>query len=80
MAEKSKNEIQLEKRLIDLETSLGLLQHDFEAQNEMILLNTRQLEQMQRTIKRMSAMIEALPPTGSPEGPRSLEDEKPPHY
>ena len=80
MAEKSNHEIELEKRLIDLETSLGLLQHDFEAQNEMILLNTRQIDQMQRTIKRMSAIIEALPPTGSTEQPRNLEDEKPPHY
>lgn len=79
MADKSKREQQLEQRLIDLETTLGLLQHDFEAQNEMILVNNRQLDQLQRAVRRLTTMVEAIPPSGASE-PRNLEDEKPPHY
>ena len=68
---------QTEKRLNDLESSLGLLQHDFEAQNEMILLNTRLLNQLEKAINRLVSEIEGMK---TDEGPRSPEDEVPPHY
>ncbi len=68
---------QTEKRLIDLETTLGLLQHDFEAQNEMILLNTKLLNRMEKAVQRLVAEIDSLK---NDEGPAALEDQVPPHY
>lgn len=67
-----------EQKLIDLESSLGLLQRDFEKQNEMLLENTRQLQQMQLSIRRLFDQIAQL--QTNPESSRLLEDEKPPHY
>lgn len=67
-----------EQKLIDLESSLGLLQRDFEKQNEMLLENTRQLQQMQMSIRRLFDQIAQL--QTNPESSRLLEDEKPPHY
>ena len=65
------------QRLINLETNLGLLQHDFDAQNEMILLNTKMLATLEKSVERLFAEIEALK---NDEGPESLEDQVPPHY
>lgn len=68
---------QVKKRLIDLETTLGLLQHDFEAQNEMILLNTKLLNRLEKAVDRLAAEIDSLK---NDEGPAALEDQVPPHY
>ena len=70
-------EEQTKKRLIELESSLGLLQHDFEAQNEMILLNTRLLHKLERAIARIVSEVEELK---TDDEPRKAEDEVPPHY
>ena len=67
----------LEKRLIELETNMGLLQHDFEAQNEMILLNTKLLNSLQKKVEWLTSEIEGIK---NNEGPESLEDQVPPHY
>lgn len=68
----------IEQKLIDLESSLGLLQRDFEKQNEMLLENTRQIQQMQLSIQRLFDQVAQL--QTNPESSRLLEDEKPPHY
>ena len=68
----------IEQKLIDLESSLGLLQRDFEKQNEMLLENTRQIRQMQLSIQRLFDQVAQL--QTNPESSRLLEDEKPPHY
>lgn len=68
----------LEQKLIDLESSLGLLQRDFEKQNEMLLENTRQLQQLQMNVRRIFDQLAQL--QSNPESSRLLEDEKPPHY
>lgn len=68
----------LQSKIIDLETSLGLLQHDFDQQNQMLLENTKQIQQMELTIKRLIDQIAGLQSTVS--GGRLAEVEKPPHY
>ncbi|MDG2014065.1 MAG: SlyX family protein [Pirellulaceae bacterium] len=68
----------LEEKIIDLEISLGLLQRDFEKQNEVLLANTRTLQQMELSIKRLFDQVTNL--HASTDNQRTLEDEKPPHY
>ncbi len=68
----------LDQKIIDLETSLGLLQRDFEKQNEVLLQNTRQLQQMQLNIQRLIDQVLQL--QSNPDSGRTLEDERPPHY
>ena len=72
-----KNQDKIEARMIKLETDLGLLQHDFESQNEMILLNTRMLKGLEKRIEWLVSELEQL---RNDEGPESLEDQVPPHY
>jgi len=68
----------LEKKIIDLETSFGLLQRDFEKQNEVLLQNTRTIQQMELSIKRLFDNLGNL--QSHSDSGRTLEDEKPPHY
>ncbi len=67
----------IRQKLIDLETALGLLQHDYEQQNEMILANSRRLDKIEKLLRNMHLQIESLQ---IPHEPRTLEDDKPPHY
>ncbi len=67
-----------EQKMIDLETSLGLLQRDFEKQNEMLLQNTRLIQQMELNIKRLIDQVASLQSNSG--GDRLMTDEKPPHY
>lgn len=69
---------QTEQKIVDLETSLGLLQRDFEKQNEMLLQNTRLIQRMELNIKRLMDQVAGL--QASSGGERLLKDEKPPHY
>ena len=65
------------QRLNELETSWGLLQRDFEAQNEMILLNNKKIQQLESMVQRMHEKLSREP---SDTSPATLDEEKPPHY
>jgi len=69
----------MQQKLIDLETSLGLLQRDYEKQNDVLLANTRQLQQMELHIKRLIDQVAGLQ-AGGGGNDQLLTDEKPPHY
>ncbi len=69
----------LAERLIELESAYGLLQHDFEAQNEMVLENSRLINHLEVLVRRLSEQIDQLQ-TATDDEPGSLEDERPPHY
>lgn len=71
------NSNDLKQRVEKLETALAYLQHDFEAQNETILLQTKQIVKLENSIKKLLSKIETLE-TGSEK--RDPLDEKPPHY
>lgn len=66
------------QKLIDLESSLGLLQHDFEAQNEMLLRDQRRIALLEQAVARLASQMEAV--RAATAVPRTLEDDKPPHY
>jgi uncharacterized coiled-coil protein SlyX len=66
----------LQKKLIDLETSLGLLQYDFEKQNEMLLITQRRVDVLENAVARLTSLVESL----RIEPARTLADDKPPHY
>jgi uncharacterized coiled-coil protein SlyX len=67
----------LNKKLVEIESALGLLQHDFEKQNEAILWLTRRIAGLEKSIERLGFQIANLESTRSP---ATLKDEKPPHY
>ena len=64
-------------RLVDLESKLLLLEHDFEALNAAFLQRGEQLLELERRLTRLTDQIEH---GGGGEEPRSLEENKPPHY
>ena len=69
---------QLKKRIEALESSLAFLQHDFDAQNETILLQTQQINRLESTLKKLVGQIEDM--KSKEEDRRDPLDEKPPHY
>ena len=72
MTNSNKNE-----RLNEIESTLMHLQNDYESLNEVVLENSKQLTQLANLMQRIVAKLDA-PKDDEP--PRSLEDEKPPHY
>jgi uncharacterized coiled-coil protein SlyX len=64
-------------RLTNLESSLMHLQNDFDALNEVVLDQSRRLDQLTKMIERLTERFEQA---AASESPRRAEDEKPPHY
>ena len=64
-------------RFVDLETSYGLLQRDFEKQNEAILWLTKRLSGLEKTVEKLHSQLENVETLRTPTNP---VDEKPPHY
>ena len=69
---------QLKDRIEALESSLAFLQHDFDAQNETILLQTQQINRLESSLKKLVGQIEEI--KGKEQDRRDPLDEKPPHY
>lgn len=67
----------LKKKLIDLESALGLLQHDFEQQNRVLVEDSRRLDRLEKSLRHLASQLELMRP---PAEPRTLEDDRPPHY
>lgn len=65
------------KRLTNLETSLMHLQSDYDSLNEVVLENSKRLQEMTDLLVRLTEKLESAK---TPEPPRKPEDEKPPHY
>ena len=68
---------ELQQRMIDLESKLLLLEHDFEALNAAFLDRGEQIVGLSRELQKLSEQVES---GGGGEEPRSLEENKPPHY
>lgn len=71
------SESQSAKRLTNCESALAHLQNDFEALNEAVLLQAKQIERLQAAIEKLTEQIED---SKTPQTPRDPVDEKPPHY
>ncbi|MEM7453090.1 MAG: SlyX family protein [Planctomycetota bacterium] len=67
----------LEARVTELETKYTLLQKDFDALNETVLMNVASLDRINSLLSELNEKIESAKDNTPP---RSLEDEKPPHY
>lgn len=65
-----------EQKLIDLESTVGLLQHDIDRQNDALLELTRRCDELQRVLGRMAEKIDLLEQREDTLPP----DERPPHY
>ena len=65
------------ERLVDVESKLLLLEHDFEALNRAFIERGRELEGMARELTKLA---ERLDGQSDGEEPRTLEENKPPHY
>ena len=70
--------VRLDKRINDLEMKLEYLQRDYETQNEMLLVDAKRILQLEAIVKRLGETVELM--SSNSESPKSLEDEKPPHY
>lgn len=68
---------ELADRVEKLESELAYIQHDFEAQNETILLHTKEIKKLENSISKLLSKVEQLK-DGAEE--RDPLDEKPPHY
>ena len=66
----------VQQKLIELETTLGLLQHDFEAQNEMLLRDQRRISLLELAVARLTDQFDHLRATGNSLPP----NDPPPHY
>ena len=64
------------KRLTELETTIMHLQSDYDALNSVVLENTKRLEEMRVLLERLLERMEEK----KDDQPRSMHDEKPPHY
>ena len=65
------------RRLIDLESRFLLLEHDFESLNAAFIARGDELERLRGEIERLERHLSS---DGGVEEPRSLEEDKPPHY
>jgi len=66
----------LSDRLVRVETTLMHLEHDFEQLHEVVLSQSRQIEDLRRSLERLQSLLDQ-------EGPAEVRDpaaEKPPHY
>ncbi|MEM7783964.1 MAG: SlyX family protein [Planctomycetota bacterium] len=67
----------LASRVTQLETSYMHLQNDFESINEVVLENSRRLQELAAMVSRLNDRLEEAQ---SDSQLRRPEDEKPPHY
>ncbi len=68
---------QAAKKIVELETSLGLLQHDFDKQNQMIVLDSRRIEKLERELRVLAASLETYRTTSDSQ---PIPNDPPPHY
>lgn len=69
----------LEARVQRLETALAHHQRDYDALNDVVTKQASELDRLRATLRRMTERIEALQ-AAAETAPRTLEDDKPPHY
>jgi uncharacterized coiled-coil protein SlyX len=68
----------LEARIQELEFIVSHLQKNVDDLNDALLLQQKQLDQLGRRIEQARSMAESV--LGSEHSPRTLLDDKPPHY
>ncbi len=59
----------LNQRINDIESSVGLLQHDFDAQKESLVWLTGRLRELEKIVDRLAAQVHLLESARPPEDP-----------
>ncbi len=67
----------LDRRITELESLIMHQQQDFEALNETVLMNVNRLDRIMGLLTELSGKLDDV---SKNEPPRTLEDDKPPHY
>lgn len=73
------DERDLVARVTHLEVALAHQQRDYETLNLVVTEQANQIDRLSRSLRRLTERIEALQ-AAAEAAPRTLEDEKPPHY
>ncbi|PNY37317.1 SlyX family protein [Rhodopirellula sp. MGV] len=67
-----------EKRMIELESQLAHLQHQYDVLNQVVVEQSRDLNRMKVQVLKWEQELDRLKSAVEPRG--DLADEKPPHY
>lgn len=73
------HEKDLAARITHLEVALAHQQRDYETLNLVVIEQANQMDRIRRSLQRLTERLEALR-TAPETAPRTLEDDKPPHY
>ena len=73
------DERDLAARITFLEVALTHQQRDYETLNLVVTEQANQIDRLRRSLQRLTDRLETLQ-TAAETAPRTLEDEKPPHY
>ncbi|WP_164101245.1 SlyX family protein [Candidatus Laterigemmans baculatus] len=70
----------LADRITHLEVALAHQQRDYETLNLVVTEQANQLDRLRRSVQRLAERLEGLQAAAETATPRTLEDDKPPHY
>ena len=68
----------LSEQFVSMQETMTHLQHDVEQMHDVMLAQQQELELLRREIVRLDGLLEGL--DSGEDSPRTLEDDRPPHY
>ena len=68
----------LSGQFVLMQETMTHLQHDVEQMHDVMIAQQQELELLRREIVRLDGLLEGLDSTE--DGPRTIEDDRPPHY
>jgi uncharacterized coiled-coil protein SlyX len=69
-----------EPDIVTLQMQMTHLEHFVDQLNEVITAQGRQIDHQQRILDRLLKSVDEIKTKSTGETPRTLEDDKPPHY
>lgn len=67
-------------RLANLEAAVAHQQNDYDSLNAVVTEQANQIDKLLRQVRRMAERLDMLESAARDATPRTLEDDKPPHY
>lgn len=68
----------IDRRLVDIETKLAFQEDTLQALNHVVCRQREQIDQLELTCRLLLARIQEL--AANLDGPKPVEEERPPHY
>jgi len=68
----------LSGQFVQMQETMSHLQRDVEQMHNVMIAQQQELELLRREIKRLDGLLDGLDSTD--DSPRTLEDDRPPHY